>query len=201
MAPSRTSTVKNKHAAAKSGIANSKATKRGPTDGIVKSKSSGGKKGTLPNKQIKDKGRDALIKKLRNPKKRSYTEEELGIPKLNTITPVGVIKPKGKKKGKVFVDDREGMNTILALVQAEKNGQIESKMIKARQMEEIREARKLEAEKKDQERDSKMESAKDALRKKRKRKSAGDAEDNLKDVSATGTKAGKPKNKKRVSFA
>ncbi|KAH7152252.1 hypothetical protein B0J13DRAFT_673305 [Dactylonectria estremocensis] len=201
MAPSRTSTVKNKHAAAKSGIANSKATKRGPTDGIVKSKSSSSKKGTLPNKQIKDKGRDALIKKLRNPKKRSYTEEELGIPKLNTITPVGVIKPKGKKKGKVFVDDREGMNTILALVQAEKNGQIESKMIKARQMEEIREARKVEAEKKDQERDSKMESAKDALRKKRKRKSAGDAEDSLKGVSSTGTRAGKPKNKKRVSFA
>lgn len=108
MAPSRTSTVKSKHAAAKSGIANSKASKRGAPDGIVKSssKKSSGNKGALPNKQIKDKGRDALIKKLRNPKKRSYTEEELGIPKLNTITPVGVIKPKGKKKGKVFVDDR-----------------------------------------------------------------------------------------------
>lgn len=203
MAPSRTSTVKNKHAAAKSGIANSKASKRGATDGIVKSSSrkSSGNKGALPNKQIKDKGRDALIKKLRNPKKRSYTEEELGIPKLNTITPVGVIKPKGKKKGKVFVDDRESMNTILSLVQAEKNGQIESKMIKARQMEEIREARKVEAEKKEHERDSKMETAKDALRKKRKRKSAGDAEDNVRSVTSTGTKAGKAKGRKRVSFA
>ncbi|KAH6987613.1 hypothetical protein BKA56DRAFT_713632 [Ilyonectria sp. MPI-CAGE-AT-0026] len=202
MAPSRTSTVKNKHAAAKSGIANSKASKRGATDGIVKSsKKSSGNKGALPNKQIKDKGRDALIKKLRNPKKRSYTEEELGIPKLNTITPVGVIKPKGKKKGKVFVDDRESMNTILSLVQAEKNGQIESKMIKARQMEEIREARKVEAEKKEQERDSKMETAKDALRKRRKRKSAGDAEDNVRSVTSTGTKAGKAKGRKRVSFA
>jgi len=39
-------------------------------------------------------------------KKRIYTEKELGIPTLNTITPVGVEKPKGKKKGKVFVDDR-----------------------------------------------------------------------------------------------
>ncbi len=38
------------------------------------------------------------------------------------------------------------MNTILAIVQAEKEGQIESKMIKARQMEEIREARRVEAE-------------------------------------------------------
>lgn len=39
-------------------------------------------------------------------KKRTYTEEELGIPKLNMITPAGVQKPKGKKKGKVFVDDQ-----------------------------------------------------------------------------------------------
>lgn len=35
-----------------------------------------------------------------------YTEKELAIPALNMITPVGVEKPKGKKKGKVFVDDR-----------------------------------------------------------------------------------------------
>ena len=40
-------------------------------------------------------------------KKRTvYTEKELGIPQLNMIAPVGVEKPKGKKKGKVFVDDR-----------------------------------------------------------------------------------------------
>ncbi|KAK7409581.1 60S ribosomal subunit assembly/export protein [Neonectria magnoliae] len=202
MAPSRTSTVKNKHAAAKSGIANSKAARRPPSDGIVKSSAKKSKNtGSLPNKQVKDKGRDALIKKLRNPKKRSYTEEELGIPKLNTITPVGVIKPKGKKKGKVFVDDRESMNTILSLVQAEKNGQIESKMIKARQMEEIREARKVEAEKKEFERESKIETFKDALRKRRKRKTTDDAKDSVKDVSITGTKAGKAKGKKRVSFA
>lgn len=36
--------------------------------------------------------------------------------------------------------------TILAMVNAEKEGQIESKMMKARQMEEIREARKAEME-------------------------------------------------------
>lgn len=93
------------------------------------------------------------------------------------------------------------MNTILSMVQAEKNGQIESKMIKARQMEEIREARKVEAEKKEDERKSKIEETKDSLRKKRKRKSAGDAEESLKDFSSAGTKATKPKSKKRVSFA
>ena len=39
-------------------------------------------------------------------KRRTYTDEELGIPKLNTIAPAGIQKPKGKKKGKVFVDDQ-----------------------------------------------------------------------------------------------
>jgi 60S ribosomal subunit assembly/export protein LOC1 len=64
-------------------------------------------------------------------KKRVYTEKELGIPTLNMITPAGVQKVRGKKKGKVFVDDQESMMTILAIVNAEKEGQIESKMIKA----------------------------------------------------------------------
>lgn len=35
-----------------------------------------------------------------------YSEKELDIPALNMITPIGVEKPKGKKKGKVFVDDQ-----------------------------------------------------------------------------------------------
>ena len=47
---------------------------------------------------------------------------------------------------KVSNKNQESMTTILAIVTAEKDGQIESKMIKARQMEEIREARKAEAE-------------------------------------------------------
>lgn len=38
------------------------------------------------------------------------------------------------------------MMTILAMVNAEKEGQIESKIMKARQMEEIRQARENEAE-------------------------------------------------------
>ena len=39
-------------------------------------------------------------------KRRIYTEKELGIQKLNMVTPVGVGKPRGKKKGKIFVDDQ-----------------------------------------------------------------------------------------------
>lgn len=88
----------------------------------------------------------------------------------------------------------------MAMVQAEKEGQIESKMIKARQMEEIREARRVEAEKREAEKKSKLEDVKESLRKKRKRKSAGDADDNIKDVASAGTKSGKGK-RKSVSFA
>ena len=82
-------------------------------------------------------------------KKRTYTDKELGIPLLNSIKPAGIQKPNGMKKGKTFVDDKESMMAILAMVQAEKEGNIESKMLRARHMEEIREARKAEAEKKE----------------------------------------------------
>ena len=48
-------------------------------------------------------------------KKRVYTEKELGIPKLNMITPVGVELPKGKKKGKVFIDDQVRLRYFVML--------------------------------------------------------------------------------------
>lgn len=87
---------------------------------------------------------------------RDIKESELDVQKLNMITPIGVQKPRGKKKGKVFVDDKEGMMTILAMVNAEKEGQIESKMMKERQMEEIRQARQQEMEARAAEKKSKM---------------------------------------------
>ncbi|KAJ4556335.1 60S ribosomal subunit assembly/export protein [Exophiala dermatitidis] len=90
-------------------------------------------------------------------KQKTYTDKELNLPALNMITPVGVQKPRGKKKGKVFVDDKESMMTILAMVNAEKEGQIESKMIKARQLEEIREARRREMEKKKEKKQAELE--------------------------------------------
>lgn len=88
----------------------------------------------------------------------------------------------------------------MAMVQAEKEGQIESKMIKARQMEEIREARKVETEKKEQEKKSKLEGVKESLRKKRKRNAKGE-EESMKDFTSGGTKPGKGAKKKSVSFA
>ena len=82
-------------------------------------------------KQVKTKpGSHAPATRPSKKRRRTYTDKELNLPALNTITPVGVEKPKGKKKGKIFVDDRESMMTILALVNAEKEGAIESKIIK-----------------------------------------------------------------------
>ena len=46
--------------------------------------------------------------------------------------------------------------TILAIVNADKEGQIESKMMKSRQMEEIREARRKEAEVRQEQKKSKL---------------------------------------------
>ncbi|KAI1420633.1 hypothetical protein F5Y12DRAFT_106215 [Xylaria sp. FL1777] len=196
MAPQRTRTIKNKHATNKSGISASKSSKSGSSDGVSKSK----KKPTATplGKQVKGRTMADLLKKK---KKKIYTEKELGIPQLNMITPVGVTKPKGKKKGKVFVDDKESMSTILAIVQAEKDGQIESKMIKARQMEEIREARRVEAEKKDAEKKARLDETKESLRKKRKRnKTSGDDDkDAISDAVSAGTNV--KSKKKRVAFA
>jgi hypothetical protein len=70
-------------------------------------------------------------KKFKDPKKKKAAllqrlEKEL--PKLNMITPAGVIKPKGKKKGKIFVEDRERMMGILNRVNDDKDGRIKSKL-------------------------------------------------------------------------
>ena len=55
-----------------------------------------------PPVQQKTKPKTGFVKK----KRKVYTDEELGIPKLNMVTPEGVQQPRGKKKGKVFVDDQ-----------------------------------------------------------------------------------------------
>lgn len=105
MAPTRTRTVKNKHSAAKAGAGGGGGkggAKRSATDGVSKPRSGKPKSGPPQAQQLKEKNRALLQKK---PKKKTYTEAELNIPTLNMVTPVGVVKPKGKKKGKVFVDD------------------------------------------------------------------------------------------------
>lgn len=84
----------------------------------------------------------------RTSQRRSFTDKDLKLPELNTVTPVGIQNPYGKKKGKVFVDDVDSLRAILALVSAEREGSMESRIQKCRQLEAIRDARWNEAEKK-----------------------------------------------------
>ncbi|KAL8710521.1 MAG: hypothetical protein Q9220_004954 [cf. Caloplaca sp. 1 TL-2023] len=192
MAP--TKTVRSKHAVNKSGRSKDPR-KSAESSAIVKSRKSKNTKSTPP-KQHQPRSVSRPLK----PKKRVYTEKELGLPKLNTITPVGVDLPKGKKKGKIFVDDAESMMTILAIVNAEKEGQIESKVMKSRQMEEIREARRKEAESRQQQKQSKLEETKDSLRRSRKRKS--EVSKQIEPLKTSNTRAHPlAVGKKRVSFA
>lgn len=103
MAPSRTTTIKNKHAANKSGLKKGKNSAKPQNEGVV-SKSRKPKSKGLPPKPQKRPGNPYVQK--REAIKKLYSEKDLGVPELNMITPVGVQKPRGKKKGKVFVDDQ-----------------------------------------------------------------------------------------------
>jgi 60S ribosomal subunit assembly/export protein LOC1 len=131
-------------------------------------------------------------------KRRVYSEAELNIPKLNSIVPAGIAKPKGQKKGKVFVDDPESMVAIMSMVNAEKEGHIESKIMKARQWEEVREAKRKEQEKRSEEKKAKFEEKKEGLKKKKNRHSDGGARVEEKDEKPA--KKDKSAKKKRVSF-
>lgn len=137
-------------------------------------------------------------------KKRVYKESELDIPALNGIIPAGIAKPKGVKKGKVFVDDPASMMAIMSVVNAEKEGRIESKITRARQLEEIREAKRVEAEGRRDEKDKAFEERKEGLKKKRRRsepaKGGDDSDGEGKGKKARKDKDGKYKPRKRVSF-
>lgn len=100
MAPTRT--VRNKASLAKG----SSGKKRLKTSKGTKNKISKEIRAPPPRQQ-KTKSAPGPVKK----KRRVYNDEELGIPKLNMITPVGVELPKGKKKGKIFVDDQVTSNS------------------------------------------------------------------------------------------
>jgi len=200
MAPNRGSST-NKSPKNKSPKAKGKPSTFSSTSRVSKSKSSSKAKiKRPPPKEVKSKSRSAP-EQLKKTKTRKYTEKELGLPTLNMITPVGVQKPRGKKKGKTFIDDQESMMTIFAIVNAEKEGLIESKMMKARQLEEIREAKKKEAESRQQQKKSKLEDIKEELRRKKKRKSDHNATDRVSSTAETNGASLKSKGKrKKVSF-
>lgn len=132
-----------------------KAGPKGKSGGAPKPKSSGNKPEGISKRRQKSlslakPGGEQKTKSIKSKdgkkKKRVYTEAELDIPKLNSIVPAGIAKPKGQKKGKVFVDDPASMMAIMSIVNAQKEGHIESKIMRARQLEEIREAKRKEAE-------------------------------------------------------
>lgn len=85
-----------------------------------------------------------------------YTDSQLKLPTLNGIIPSGVTKPRGKKKGKVFVEDKETMMGILEVVNESVDGVIQGKVEKNRRLEVIREQKRLEQERKDRAKESKL---------------------------------------------
>lgn len=147
--------------------ANKRSTKPARPGSSSKIKKSSSIKAAAKTTQHKPKPTTATATKKKPPHLR-YTEKELKVPALNGIKPTGVQKVPNKKKGKNFVDDGDGMRTILAMVMAEKEGNIESKMMRARQMEEIREAGRVEAEKRAESKKAGLEERKDGIRGKKK---------------------------------
>lgn len=84
----------------------------------------------------------------------------------------------------------------MSVVNAEKEGHLESKIAKSRQLEEIREAKRLAADERSDEKKEKFEERKAALKKKRRR----NADKLDADVQPEKDEKGKYKQRKRVSF-
>jgi 60S ribosomal subunit assembly/export protein LOC1 len=191
MAPSKTATKKNpKFVPKPPSKSKSKVTKRPPAK-HVKPK---------PGSQIA-----ALSASKRKRKMRTYTDKELNLPTLNMITPTTNAsnptaavhkKGTGKKKNKIYIDDPESMKVIMAIVQAEKDGQVESKLMKARALEEVREARRVEMERRKEGKKDELEGVKKNLKRKGQRKGS-----NAEVESATDGEKKRAKNGKKVSFA
>lgn len=188
-------------------IGGSKAGPKASSAGVKKSKKP---QGRVSGEQVKSKSADSR-KDANKKKQKVYTAKELGIPELNGIRPEGVSKPPNMKKGKNFVDDNEGMNAIMAMVMAEKEGNIESKMQKARHLEQLREAKKAEAEKRAQSKKATFEDRKKGIKESEKKKrsdsdsSAVESRKSMKNGYFAGFGDDAPpkdakKSKKRVSF-
>lgn len=111
MAPTRGSSKGASSGGSSKGPKGSKPSTLGSSSRVSKPSSKKGAK-RPPPQEVKSKARTAP-ENLKRKKKRVYTEAELDLPKLNQITPVGVVKPKGKKKGKVFVDDQVCLNCLV----------------------------------------------------------------------------------------
>ncbi|KAF3206304.1 60S ribosomal subunit assembly/export protein [Orbilia oligospora] len=137
----------------------------------------------------------------KKPLKDRYTDAQLKLPTLNGIVPAGVTKPRGKKKGKVFVEDKETMMDILELVNNSVDGVIQGKVEKNRRLEVVREQKRKEQERREREKEAKLEDVKDSLKKKRKRRIGGTTNDDDDDNNVDHKPTRSTGKRKSVSFA
>ncbi|KAF3107274.1 60S ribosomal subunit assembly/export protein [Orbilia oligospora] len=137
----------------------------------------------------------------KKPLKDRYTDAQLKLPTLNGIVPAGVTKPRGKKKGKVFVEDKETMMDILELVNNSVDGVIQGKVEKNRRLEVVREQKRKEQERRERDKEAKLEDVKDSLKKKRKRRVGGTTNDDDDDNDVDHKPTKSARKRKSVSFA
>ena len=176
---------------------NKRSSKPSSSSGSASKKKSSAPK---PNpSQHKPGPRTTLLKNTkRKPPHLRYTEKELKVPQLNGIRPTGLQKLPNQKKGKKFVDDGDGMKTIMAMVMAEKEGDVESKMMRARQLEEVRAARKAEMEERAEGKKAGFEGRKADIKQSKKRRRGDNSTRDDGDAGTTERVVYKPR--KRVSF-